>query len=491
MNIQQTFLKSTFGGAFLAATLAWATAAAPVRAEHLVVPLSDPAKPAALEVSLVMGSIKVTGSATREVVIEARSRAEDEDDRRKDKDLPGDRSGMRRIPNTAIGLEAEEEGNKVSISAESWARAVDLEIQVPAGSSLALSTVNDGDIEVAKVRFRPVLLVPGSEERTFDNRPVPAPPAEIAATDKDLARDFVLEIEARDGRIDATSYWGSKQLDHLTALPYGLDKTVKLGMFGFLARPLLYSLQWIHANVVANYGWAIILLTVALKIVLLPLSLSAFKSMRKMQKLNPKMQAVRERWKGKLRDKNGRFNPDAQRQMNEEIMGLYRSEGVNPAGGCFPMLIQLPVFFSFYSLLSSAVELWHSPWILWIHDLTASDPYYVLPIVMGLSQIIQQRMTPAPPDPVQKRLMQFLPVVFTIFSLGFASGLVLYWLTNNVLTIAQQKLYNSFKDHEPQTEVVVVKGGGRRPSRSRAASAGSSIAPRSAKRSAAVPAPGS
>ena len=290
--------------------------------------------------------------------------------------------------------------------------------------------------------------------------------ARCIAADKSLARDFTLELEAREGRIEATSYWGSKQLDHLTAMPYGLDKTVKLGMFSFLARPLLYSLQWIHANVVANYGWAIILLTVALKIVLLPLSLSAFKSMRKMQKLNPKMQAVRERWKGKLRDKSGRFNADAQRQMNEEIMGLYRSEGVNPAGGCFPMLIQLPVFFSFYSLLSSAVELWHSPWILWIHDLTAADPYYVLPIVMGLSQIIQQRMTPAPPDPVQKRLMQFLPIVFTIFSLGFASGLVLYWLTNNILTIAQQKLYNSFKDHEPQTEVVVVKGGGRKGSNS-------------------------
>lgn len=315
---------------------------------------------------------------------------------------------------------------------------------------------------VAKARFRPVFLVPTDEERTFDNRPVPAPPAEIAEADKALAREFALEIETDSGRFAATTYWGSKQLDHLSAMPYGLDKTVKLGMFGFLARPLLYSLQWIHANVVANYGWAIVLLTVALKIVLLPLSLSAFKSMRKMQKLNPKMQAVRERWKGKLRDKNGRFNPDAQRQMNEEIMGLYRSEGVNPAGGCFPMLIQLPVFFSFYSLLSSAVELWHSPWILWIHDLTASDPYYVLPIVMGLSQIVQQRMTPAPPDPVQKRLMQFLPIVFTIFSLGFASGLVLYWLTNNVLTIAQQKLYNSFKDHEPQAEVVVVKGGGRK-----------------------------
>jgi hypothetical protein len=149
MNIQKQSSQPTFGSAFLAVALAWTMTAAPGRAEHLVVPLSDAAKPAELEVSLVMGSIKVTGGATREVVIEARSRAEDE--KRKDKDLPGDRTGMRRIPNTSIGLEAEEEGNKVSISAESWARAVDLEIQVPSGSSVALSTVNDGDIEVSNI----------------------------------------------------------------------------------------------------------------------------------------------------------------------------------------------------------------------------------------------------------------------------------------------------------------------------------------------------
>ena len=374
---------------------------------------------------------------------------------------------------------AEELASRFELRRAVWSSAGEVETHDPAKANELLElpgeTLNWVGLEdtyfltavvplqpVAKARFRPVLLVPAGDERTFDSRPVPAPPAEIAATDKHLARDFTLEIEARGGRIEATSYWGSKQLDRLTAMPYGLDKTVQLGMFGFLARPLLYSLQWIYANVVSNYGWAIVLLTVALKTVLLPLSISAFKSMRKMQMLNPKMQAVRERWKGKLRDKNGRLNSDAQRQMNEEIMGLYRSEGVNPVGGCFPMLIQLPVFFAFYSLLSSAVELWRSPWIGWIHDLTASDPYYVLPIVMGLSQIIQQRMTPAPPDPVQKRLMQFLPVVFTIFSLGFASGLVLYWLTNNILTIAQQKLYNSIKDHEPKVEVVVVKGGGRK-----------------------------
>ena len=149
MNIRQKLSHSALGGALFAAALTWTTSAAAARAEHLVVPLSDASKPAELEVSLVMGSIKVTGGATREVVIEAQSRAEDEG--RKDKDLPGDRSGMRRIPNTSIGLEAEEEGNKVSISAESWARAVDLEIQVPAGSSLALSTVNDGDIVVSGI----------------------------------------------------------------------------------------------------------------------------------------------------------------------------------------------------------------------------------------------------------------------------------------------------------------------------------------------------
>lgn len=149
MNTLQKFHKPTLGGALLAAAFAWTMTAVPARAEHLVVPLSDPAKPAELEVSPVMGSIKVTGSATREVVIEAESRAEDEDEKRKD--LPGDRAGMRRIPNTAIGLEAEEEGNKISISAESWARAVDLEIQVPVGSTVRLSTVNDGDIEVENV----------------------------------------------------------------------------------------------------------------------------------------------------------------------------------------------------------------------------------------------------------------------------------------------------------------------------------------------------
>jgi YidC/Oxa1 family membrane protein insertase len=257
-----------------------------------------------------------------------------------------------------------------------------------------------------------------------------------------------------------TSYWGAKQYDRLASFPWGLERTVRWGWLGFLARPLLVSLQWIHAHLTPNYGWAIVLLTVALKIVLLPLSIASFKSMRKMQKLSPKMQAIRERYRPKLRDKQGRFNADMQRQMNEEIMALYRQEGVNPAGGCLPILVQLPIFFAFYQLLSTAVELWHSPWTLWVRDLTAPDPYYVLPLIMGATQVIQQRMTPPPPDPVQKRMLQAMPIVFTVFSLGFPSGLVLYWLTNNVLSIVQQAVYNRYQDrHEPAPAAAPAHSG--------------------------------
>jgi YidC/Oxa1 family membrane protein insertase len=154
------------------------------------------------------------------------------------------------------------------------------------------------------------------------------------------------------------------------------------------------------------------------------------------------MQAVRERWRGKLKDKQGRPNLEAQRKMNEEIMGLYRSEGVNPAGGCLPMLLQLPVFFAFYKLLFNAVELRGAPWIFWVQDLSAKDPWYVLPIVMGVTQFLQVKLAPMSGDPMQRRIFQWMPVLMTALFLGFPSGLVLYWLTNNVLTIAQQAVYN-------------------------------------------------
>jgi YidC/Oxa1 family membrane protein insertase len=298
-----------------------------------------------------------------------------------------------------------------------------------------------------EARIEPVTLraVELGDATRFDGVPFATADA-LSSEEKARPRDLRLVLVPAGERLRVVSVWSAKQYDRLSAFGAGLEETVRWGWLGFLARPLLRALQWIHLHLAPNYGWAIVVLTTALKIVLLPLSIASFKSMRKMQKLNPKMQAIREKWRPKLRDKSGRYNPDAQRHMNEEVMGLYRREGVNPAGGCLPILVQLPIFLAFYQLLSTAVELWQSPWELWIRDLTAPDPYYALPIVMGLTQIVQQRMTPPPPDPMQKRMLQILPIVFTVFSLGFPSGLVLYWLTNNVLSIAQQGLYNRIQE---------------------------------------------
>ena len=336
------------------------------------------------------------------------------------------------------------------------ARAADEPVRLPGGGLewvgledayfLAVLMPAEG---LAEARLEPVLQVPGERPTAFATRALPAD-GELGREDAKLPRDLRLVLASDDGRLAGTSYWGPKQYDRLAATPWRLERTVQWGWLGFIARPMLRGLQWIHAHLVPNYGWSIVILTTILKIALLPLSISAFKSMRKMQKLNPRMQAIREKWRGKLRDKQGRFNPEAQRQMNEEIMGLYRQEGANPAGGCLPILVQLPIFFAFYTLLSTTVELWNAPWIGWIKDLSEHDPYFVLPILMGVSQVVQQKMTPPPPDPVQRKIIQAMPIVFTFFSLWFASGLVLYWLTNNLGSIAQQMLYNSFKDHHPE-----------------------------------------
>jgi YidC/Oxa1 family membrane protein insertase len=168
--------------------------------------------------------------------------------------------------------------------------------------------------------------------------------------------------------------------------------------------------------------------------------------MQKMQEINPKVQAIKQKYRSKLKDKQGRPVPDMQRKMNEETMALYKVEGVNPAGGCLPMLLQIPVLFAFYSLLSTSIELRHAPWLLWIQDLSAKDPYYVLPIIMGATQFVQQKMTPSAGDPMQRKMFALMPVFFTILFLGFPSGLVLYWLTNNVLGIGQQYFYKRMRE---------------------------------------------
>lgn len=272
--------------------------------------------------------------------------------------------------------------------------------------------------------------------------------------DEDVVRELELLIAGGAESLEGSAYLGAKQYDRLSALPNGLHEAVNLGFFAILAKPILFGLRWLHDQVTGNWGWAIILMTVFIRLVLFPLTHKSFVSMQKMQEVNPKIQGIRNKYRGKLKDKQGRPNSEMQRKMNEEVMALYKKEGVNPAGGCLPMLLQIPVLFAFYNLLSAAVELRHAPWILWIQDLSAPDPYYALPIIMGASQFVQQKLTPSAADPMQKRIFMLMPFFFTFLFLGFPSGMVLYWLTNNVLGIVQQLGYKRFKERREAKDNV-------------------------------------
>ena len=294
---------------------------------------------------------------------------------------------------------------------------------------------------LARAVLQPMLVEPQAAGARF----APAPSKDAMTSEqKDLSREFALALEPAAGRLSLECYLGAKGYERLKALPYGLEETVSLGWLSPVVRPLLAGLHWLYDHVVPNYGWAIILMTVAIKVLLVPLTHHSTMSMRKMQVLNPRMQAIRERFRPKLKDKQGRPNLEMQRKMNEEVMALYKSEGVNPAGGCLPLLVQMPILYAFYRLLSTSVELRHAPWIFWIHDLSAADPHLILPLIMGATQFLQVKFAPQSGDPAQRRLFLLMPLFMLIFFLSAPSGLVLYWPTNNVLTIVQQAVYNRF-----------------------------------------------
>jgi len=224
-----------------------------------------------------------------------------------------------------------------------------------------------------------------------------------------------------------------KEYDLLRQIGGGVEQTLDFGVFGPISVLFLKALWWIY-GVVGNYGVAIILLTVAIRLLLFPLMHTSTVSMRKMQKLQPKIKEIQARYKKKKQD------PQARAKMNQEMMALYKQEGVNPMGGCLPMLVQLPILWALYKLFLNAIELRHAPFMLWIQDLSAKDPYYITPILMTATMWLQQRLAPQAGDPQQQRIMRMLPLVFGIMFLQFPSGLVLYWLTNNVLTIIQQEV---------------------------------------------------
>ena len=231
------------------------------------------------------------------------------------------------------------------------------------------------------------------------------------------------------------AYLGPKDAEALKAFGNEAKKVISFGMFGSVAEILLVVVRFFH-NLVPNWGIAIILLTLVIKIIFFPLTYSSTKSMVKMADLQPKVKAIRAKYKKAKSDIAQR------RLMNEEMMKLYKEHGVNPAGGCLPMLIQLPVFYGVFRMLVVSIEFRHAPFALWITDLSVRDPFYVTPVLMGITQFISQKMTPTSADSSQAKMMLIMPFVMTIFFMQFQSGLVLYWLTTNVLQIGQQALMN-------------------------------------------------
>jgi len=226
-------------------------------------------------------------------------------------------------------------------------------------------------------------------------------------------------------RFDMRTFIGPKDQDRMSAAAPNLERTVDYGWLFLIAEPIFWLLQFIH-EYVGNWGWSIVILTLLIKLAFFHLSATSYKSMARMRKLTPRMQALRERY------------GDDRQKLNQAMMEIYKTEKINPLGGCLPILVQIPVFISLYWVLLESVELRQAPFMLWIQDLSVHDPYFVLPLLMGATMFIQQKLNPPPPDPIQAKVMMALPFVFTFFFLFFPAGLVLYWFVNNVLSIAQQ-----------------------------------------------------
>jgi len=266
------------------------------------------------------------------------------------------------------------------------------------------------------------------------------PPLAIYKTEKGTP---VVRLSPDKGILSGRLFFGPKQSDILKSLNIKAEKIIDFGWFDIIAKPLILFMNFTY-RFTHNYGIDIIILTILIKIIFYPLSVKSYKSMKEMQKLQPMVAKLKEKYKN---DKQ---------KLNQEMMGLYKTRGVNPMGGCLPMVIQIPVFFALYKALSGAIELRHAPFFWWINDLSSPEdlfsfvipgigftvPVRILPLIMGVTQVIQQKMTPTSVDPLQEKMMLFMPIFFTFLFWGFPAGLVLYWLVNNVISIGQQYYIN-------------------------------------------------
>ena len=237
------------------------------------------------------------------------------------------------------------------------------------------------------------------------------------------------------GQFTTRLYLGPKLQKQLEAVQEGLELTTDYGIFSILSKPLFWLLNLIY-EMVGNWGVAIILLTVLIKLIFYKLSETSYRSMARMRKLQPSLMALRDRFK------------EDRARMQKEMMAFYRREKINPLGGCLPILVQIPVFIALYWVLLESVELRQAPFFFWVHDLSTRDPYFVLPLLMGATMLVQMKLNPTPPDPIQAKVMMMLPIIFTVFFAFFPSGLVLYWLVNNLLSIAQQYAINKRIEQE-------------------------------------------
>jgi YidC/Oxa1 family membrane protein insertase len=307
-------------------------------------------------------------------------------------------------------------------------------VKRPAASALTTTPHYEGDFGFAGVDthyFISMAVKPGNAQVDYHPFSLPVP-----ASNPPLSRDYIgYDIKFSAPPSGARFFFGPKHFDTLKAVDGELVRAIWFGIFAFLGVPLLATLNWIH-HFIGNYGWSILALTVLVNAALFPLRHKSFVSMRKMQEIQPQVKAVQDRY-AKLK-----MSDPARQKMNTELMDLYRSKGVNPASGCVPMLLTFPILLAFYGVLTESIELRGAPFVFWLKDLSVADPLYVTPILMGVSQFVQQRMTPTATDPAQQKMMMIMPLVFTFFFITSPSGLALYWLASNVLLIGQQQLTN-------------------------------------------------
>ncbi len=283
---------------------------------------------------------------------------------------------------------------------------------------------NDGWVGMVQHYFTSAWLLPANTPREFRAAKVSTNLYSIA-----MVQTLPSLAPGASHKVDAQLYAGPQEEHKLAALAPGLELVKDYGWFTILAKPLFWLLDQLH-KVIGNWGWAIVALVVLLKIAFYWLNASAYRSMAKMKAINPKVMELRERLK------------DKPQQMQQEMMRIYREEKVNPLGGCLPIFVQMPFFIALYWVLLSTVEMRSAPWIGWITDLSAKDPYFILPLLMTATSLLQTWLNPTPPDPVQAKMMWIMPLMFSVMFFFFPAGLVLYWLTNNILSITQQYIIN-------------------------------------------------